>query len=101
MANYNDIALASANLEVEYLRKQVNDLRKELKNVERAKKFLRTQGYYTDNLWHINDVFNVRECDDDQAMQTLKNAFACEFLNEEIHNAISSAADFLDLPLKH
>ena len=101
MANYNDIALASANLEVEYLRRQVNDLRKELKNVERAKKFLRTEGYYTDNLWHINDVFNVRECDDDQAMQALKNAFACEFLNEEIHNAISSAADFLDLPLKH
>lgn len=101
MANYNDIALASANLEVEYLRRQVNDLRKELKNVERAKKFLRTEGYYTDNLWHINDVFNVRECDDDQAMQTLKNAFSNEYLIEDIQDAISTAADFLDLPLKH
>lgn len=100
MANYNDIALASANLEVEYLRKQVNDLRKELKNVERAKKFLRTEGYYTDNLWHINDVFNVRECDDDQAMQVLHNAFSCELLNDEINDVISGAADNLNLPLK-
>lgn len=100
MANYNDIALASANLEVEYLRKQVNDLRKELKNVERAKKFLRTQGYYTDNLWHINDVFAVRECDDDQAMQVLHNAFSCELLNDEINDVISGAADNLNLPLK-
>lgn len=101
MANYNDVALASANLEVEYLRRQVNDLRKELKNVERAKKFLRTEGFFTDNLWHINDVFAVRECDDEQAMQALKDAFACEFLNEDINDAISSAADFLNLPLKH
>jgi hypothetical protein len=101
MANYNDVALASANLEVEYLRRQVNDLRKELKNVERAKKFLRTEGFFTDNLWHINDVFAVRECDDEQAMQVLKDAFACEFLNEDINDAISSAADFLNLPLKH
>lgn len=100
MANYNDIALAFANLEVEYLRKQVNDLRKELKNVERAKKFLRTQGYYTDNLWHINDVFNVRECDDDQAMQVLHDAFSCELLNDEINDVISGAADNLNLPLK-
>jgi hypothetical protein len=101
MANYNDIALASANLEVEYLRKQLNDLRKELKNVNRAKNVLRDAGFFVDNLWHINDVFNVRECDDDQAMEALENAFACEFLNEAIHDAISSAADFLDLPLKH
>ena len=101
MANYNDVALASANLEVEYLRKQLNDLRKELKNVNRAKNVLRDAGFFVDNLWHINDVFNVRECDDDQAMEALENAFACEFLNESIHDAISSAADFLDLPLKH
>jgi hypothetical protein len=101
MANYNDVALASANLEVEYLRKQLNDLRKELKNVNRAKNVLRDAGFFVDNLWHINDVFNVRECDDDQAMEALENAFACEFLNEAIHDAISSAADFLDLPLKH
>jgi hypothetical protein len=101
MANYNDVALASANLEVEYLRKQLNDLRKELKNVDRAKKLLKNEGFFVDNLWHINDVFNVRECDDDQAMQALENAFACEYLNEAIHDSISSAADFLDLPLKH
>lgn len=101
MANYNDVALASANLEVEYLRKQLNDLRKELKNVNRAKNVLRGAGFFVDNLWHINDVFNVRECDDDQAMEALENAFACEYLNEAIHDAISSAADFLDLPLKH
>jgi hypothetical protein len=100
MANYNDVALASANLEVEYLRRQVNDLRKELKNVERAKKFLRTEGYYTDNLWHINDVFNVRECDDDQAMQVLKDAFSNEFLTEDILESISASADFMNLPLK-
>lgn len=101
MANYNDVALASANLEIEYLRKQLNDLRKELKNVNRAKNVLRDAGFFVDNLWHINDVFNVRECDDDQAMEALENAFACEYLNEAIHDAISSAADFLDLPLKH
>lgn len=28
MANYNDVALASANLEIEYLRRQYNDLKK-------------------------------------------------------------------------
>lgn len=101
MANYNDVALASANLEVEYLRRQYNDLKKEFSNVERAKGVLRRQGFFVDNLWHINDVQNVRECDDEQAMQALKDAFACEFLNEDINDAISSAADFLNLPLKH
>jgi len=100
MANYNDVALASANLEIEYLRKQYNELKKEFSNVERAKGVLRRQGFFVDNLWHINDVFAVRECDDDQAMQALKNAFSCEYLNEDIQDAISSAADFLDLPLK-
>lgn len=101
MANYGDVALASANLEVEYLRKQLNEMRKELKNVDRAKKLLKNEGFFVDNLWHINDVFNVRECDDEQAMQALHNAFSCEFLNEAINDAISSASDFLDLPLKH
>jgi hypothetical protein len=101
MANYNDVALASANLEIEYLRRQYNDLKKEFSNVERAKGVLRRQGFFVDNLWHINDVFNVRECDDDQAMQVLKDAFSNEFLTEDILDSISSAADFLNLPLKH
>jgi hypothetical protein len=101
MANYNDVALASANLEIEYLRRQYNDLKKEFNNVERAKGVLRRQGFFVDNLWSISDVFAVRECDDDQAMQVLKDAFSNEFLTEDILDSISSAADFLNLPLKH
>ena len=100
MANYNDVALASANLEIEYLRRQYNDLKKEFNNVERAKSVLRRQGFFVDNLWNISDVQNVRECDDEQAMDVLKDAFSNEFLIEDILDSISASADFMNLHLK-
>ncbi len=36
-------------------------------NVEEAKAFLKSQGFFTDNLWHVDDVKSKFNCDDDEA----------------------------------
>jgi len=51
--------------------------------------YLKTQGYYTDNLWHIDDVKNRFECTIEEAFEILNNAVSGELIIEEINNRIN------------
>ena len=54
------------------------------KKIEEAKKLLKDNGYYVDNLWHINDVIDNAnddlEIDDDTAYEVLDRAMQSEWL---------------------
>lgn len=49
---------------------------------------LALRGYFTENLWHINDVMNRYECDADEAMDILESALENEFIVEKIFEMI-------------
>ena len=54
-----------------------------------AKDFLRSEGYFVDNLWHVNDVQENFECDDETAQNilywVLTSDRVIEFINEDIN----------------
>lgn len=61
--------------------------------VEKAKEVLRREGYFVDNLWHIDDIQYRYNCDDDaQAHELLNNALTNEATMEQIWFAIDMAA---------
>ena len=62
--------------------------------VEKAKEVLREAGFFTDNLWHVDDVklrFNVTDNEDAQAI--LNTALTNDWIMEQIHYKISEAAE--------
>ena len=59
--------------------------------IEKAKEFLRSKGYYVDNLWHIMDVQNKFNCTDEEAQSILFEAHNNDGIVENIFQAI----DFL------
>jgi hypothetical protein len=46
----------------------------ELKEIEDAKAVLRSAGYHVDSLWHVKDVTNRFECDDEEAYELLSDS---------------------------
>lgn len=55
---------------------------------QEAKDFLRSEGYFVDHLWHVRDVQDKFNCDDDEAGDILYWVFTDEFINELINNKI-------------
>jgi hypothetical protein len=72
-----------------------------MSEVEIAKEILRKAGFFTDNLWHVDDVklkFNVT--DDEDAQAILNTALTNDWIMEQIHYGIAEAAEddgFLEL----
>ena len=62
-----------------------------------AKQVLRDNGYFVDNLWHIQDVYNVADgnIQKDQAMQVLSMALTNEATMEQIWMSIQMATEIL------
>jgi len=76
------------NLEV--LKKQLTDERFTIvSDVAFAKFTLRNEGYFVDNLWHVNDVQNNFDCDEETAQNILywsmTNSTVIEYINETIN----------------
>lgn len=65
----------------------------DLKKIERAKATLKSYGYFTDNLWHIDDVHSIIDCDEDTAQSILKTALISDAIMEQVWLAIDIAAD--------
>lgn len=61
--------------------------------VEVARKFLKDQGYYVDNLWHINDVQQNHDLDDDDAYEVLDRVMQAEY-------TVSNIFEMIDLQVK-
>ena len=57
--------------------------------VQEAKDLLRENGYFTDNLWHIDDVKLRFKCESDEhAQEILNDALTNSSVMEHIHEAI-------------
>lgn len=67
---------------------------------EQAKQFLRDQGYFTDNLWHIDDVKQNYECDDETAQQILDSVMTNEWVVQRTFEMVDGIADELELKPK-
>lgn len=62
-------------------------------NIEQAKEVLKAQGYFIDNLWHVDDVKLRYNCDDnEQAQDILYKALTNEYTLEQIWFAIDMVA---------
>jgi hypothetical protein len=61
--------------------------------VEKAKEVLRENGFFVDNLWHVDDVKLRYNCDDDeQAQDILDGALTNDATMEQIWFAIDMVA---------
>jgi len=63
------------------------------KEIEKAKQLLKDNGYFTDNLWHVDDVKSKFKCDDEAAQSILKNALENDATMEQIWLAIDIAGE--------
>jgi len=61
--------------------------------IEQAKELLRNAGYYTGNLWHVDDVRTKVECSDSLAQQVLAKAMDNEATYEQIWLSIDCAIE--------
>jgi hypothetical protein len=64
----------------------------------KAKEVLRNAGYFVDNLWHIQDVYNVADgnIQKDQARQVLEMALTNNDTTDQIWLAIKISIDILN-----
>jgi len=65
--------------------------------VENSRAALKEEGYYTDNLWHINDVKSRFKCTDQQAMDILDKVLQSEYVISTIFELIHNTASDMDI----
>ena len=66
----------------------------DLQAVENAKAVLRENGYFVDNLWHVDDVKLRYQCDDNEmALDILYTALTNEATMEQVWFAINMVAE--------
>jgi len=95
--HYEMSAVASANLEIDYLRGQLIEAKKKMKDVLEARALLRSKGYFVDNLWTTDDVTENYNCTQEQAHQVLEMALTNEATMQQIWLAIDDACDHLEI----
>tara|TARA_R110000765_G_scaffold133349_3_gene232112 strand:- start:10205 stop:10435 length:231 start_codon:yes stop_codon:yes gene_type:complete len=69
-----------------------------MKNVKLAKEILEDDGYFVENLWHVEDVMCKFECTEDEAQEVLYNVLTNEWIMEQIQVSIDDTG--LDMELK-
>jgi hypothetical protein len=65
--------------------------------IEEAKAILKQAGFFTDNLWHVDDVKSRFECEDDDAQEVLDRALTHDLIMERIWEAILEAGREIEL----
>jgi hypothetical protein len=68
-------------------------------NVEEAKAVLKANGYFVDNLWHVEDVKSKFNCTDEEAQYVLEQSLTNEATMEQIFYAIGDACDCENIEL--
>lgn len=56
--------------------------------IQNAKDLLERAGYFTQNLWHIQDVKINFDCTDEEAMYVLEQSLGGEYMNEITYDLI-------------
>jgi hypothetical protein len=66
--------------------------------IAQAKFTLKQAGYFVDNLWHIQDVYNVADgnIQKDQAMQVLSMVFNNETITQDLFEYIKFSIEILN-----
>lgn len=90
-------AVASANLEIDYLRGQLNEANAKLKDVKVARELLKKRGFFVDNLWCVADVKEDYDCTEEQAQQVLEMALTNDSTMQQVWMAIADACDTLEI----
>jgi hypothetical protein len=71
-----------------------------MNEIEKAKQFLKSKGYFTHALWNTDDVTMNYDCTEEQAMRVLERVFNNEYVNEQIFESIKIIADSMNLKHK-
>ncbi len=71
-----------------------------MSTIEQAKQVLRDNGYYVDNLWHIDDIAQTYNCTDEEALEVLDGALNVSYVVENIFENIDLFANGIGLTIK-
>jgi|TARA_R110000803_G_C11921275_1_gene314357 hypothetical protein len=59
------------------------------KKMDKAKDTLKDNGYYCDNLWHVDDVKqNYPKCSTKEALEVLDDVMTSDYIQETIYSFI-------------
>lgn len=94
---YEMTQVASANLEIDFLRDEVKRLKEKLNDVATARTLLRSKGYFVENLWCVDDVIENWNCSKDVAYDVLCRAMKNEATMEQIFLAIDYTCEELEI----
>ena len=95
--HYEMTQVASANLEINFLRDEVRRLKIESKDCSKARELLKRNGYYVDSLWTTGDVTQNYECSDEVAYKVLNSSMHNDATMEQIFLAIDDMCDYLEI----
>lgn len=62
-----------------------------------AKKFLSDQGYYSDNMWKVEDVMIFYKCTESEAYDMLDKAMTSDYILSQIWDSIDLVAKKLNI----
>ena len=71
-----------------------------MSTIEQAKQVLRDNGYYVDNLCHIDDITQTYNCTDEEALEVLDGALNVSYVVENIFENIDLFAKGIGLTIK-
>ena len=72
--------------------------KEQIEEIEKAKEILRREGYFVNNLWHIEDVKTFYKCNDEQAMEVLDHVLnGNDFVTDSIWRMMDMIADGLNI----
>jgi len=89
-------ARASAQIEIDYLREEIAKLKERAKDVFNAREILRKHGYYTHNLWHVDDVIQVHPMSEEKAYEVLDKVMRGEGTVQCIQDTIDLIVDLIE-----
>lgn len=97
MNHYQMTERASAQVEIDFLRTELNKANEKLRDASLAKQLLASKGFYVENLWHVDDVMQNYHCNKDVAYDILHRVFNDESVTESIFNSVDDYCRMLDI----
>ena len=93
-------ARASAQMEIDYLREEIAKFKERANDVFNAREILRKHGYYTHNLWHVDDVIQAHNISEEKAYDVLHLVMRSEGVINHIQDVIDIAVDIVESELQ-
>ena len=88
---------ATAQIEIDFLRDEVKRLKEKLNDVATARALLRSKGFFTENLWNVDDVLQNYDCSRGKAYEVIEKAMTNEATMQQIFLAIDDVCDDLEI----